>query len=633
MELIISYGRSKGTTQILTPLSQESQKKASLREVVASIEDECQKIIRSPSLFCTNHKLTYCVDWKDKITTIKKIQSDLSDAKYAITSLKAKLIQKRGELSFFNFFSSLAKWASYTIHIHTLEKAYKNLAKHNEVGLPEHRKCETTLDYLYLLRAIGYGHNQKLAEFMETNQQKPLTLSNELKLFAREEDAFNDLVIKFIKKTYPETYQIAFNAYQISETSLITPSQLEKTLATLKTGHKLSESDIDALLTEQGFKDYLSPAEFANLKAKFLREKFCLESAGSSLKSELDHALFQRVCEKLTGKEYAEMGARSMGMHYHLRPIKTVERANQLLRNLGYKDSSMSRELANYLIRANLHLTCYAHPVSKQEIRAFNQIVVSFMQERAPIRSFYAIEALLESFETPIPETVLNTPMGNEISETLFDPRFEKLIQNLNLKDILSPEEQSALKLHLRKMVVELKEDGTFRSDLNKKQFVDIFLQFLTQTFPEKEELLARIIHLKNLTGKTQSIAALLKRCKDHSLFSDSSLTSLLSAFGFNESLPIYHDFKKFMNTSFYSVKDLKKISAEEKNEFSYLCYSFLIKTYPQRRQKLLASLQKFLSTNQEGKRAVTSTSLQTAFEKLAPVSTSMSAWLGRNLV
>jgi hypothetical protein len=87
------------------------------------------------------------------------------------------------------------------------------------------------------------------------------------------------------------------------------------------------------------------------------------------------------------------------------------------------------------------------------------------------------------------------------------------------------------------------------------------------------------------------------------------------------------------MNTSFYSVKDLKKISAEEKNEFSYLCYSFLIKTYPQRRQKLLASLQKFLSTNQEGKRAVTSTSLQTAFEKLAPVSTSMSAWLGRNLV
>lgn len=633
MELIIAYGRSPGSTPILTPISSEPQRRATLKEAVKRIDTECQNIRRNSKFFHTKNRLNFCKDWKERITTLKAIQKDLEDVQTAITSLKTALVRKKAELNFFNFLPSLTKWVFYTIYIHTLEKAEKNLAIHEKVNLPEDQKCETIIQYLHLLRALGYEHNQALAEFMLENQKKALTLSNQLRLLKQEKGAFNQLLIKFIKNTYPETYQIAFRLYGIKEKTLISPYQLRMVLSLLKTAHKLSETEIDTLLTKKGFKAYLSPPEFADLRAKFLRETFCLASPGLSMETEQDQTLFQDVCEELTGKEYAETGSSSRGMHYHSSPIRTLERALQLLENLGYTNEESTQEFAEFLKEANLRITCYAHLSSKEEIRAFNQIVVSYLQTRAPLSSFYAIEALLEESETVIPEEALDASFNSEIPEPLFTGRFEALLQNYHLRDLLSREDEEALKLEAKKFVVQIKRDGTFTTPQNEAQFMGIFLQFLITTFPDKEPEIQRIIHLKSLTGSIPSPVELWKRCKNRTPLSDPSLRALLSTFGFTPSFPFYEEFKEFIRSSSFRVKNLTNISSQERNEFSYLCYSFLINAYPQREEKLAHSRSQFFQRQRAGGKTVTATSLSKAYNALAPIHTSMEAWLNREQI
>jgi hypothetical protein len=120
----------------------------------------------------------------------------------------------------------------------------------------------------------------------------------------------------------------------------------------------------------------------------------------------------------------------------------------------------------------------------------------------------------------------------------------------------------------------------------------------------------------------------LLRRCKKSSPLSESSANALLLKFGFSESLPYYQDLKNHILGSDYDIKNLKRISNEEKNEFSYLCYTFLLKTYPQRRSKILSSCAHFFELGSKTERIVTPRALSKAVDALAPKRTTMQEWL-----
>ncbi len=615
MDLVVNYGRSNGSTPIFTPDSYLGQKKASLTEAVDRIHKESQKIISNPNFFCTKRHLQNAYSWKERVICTKEIREDIASSKNAATLLKTNLLEKRGKLSFFNFFTFLVKWTHYTIHIYTLSKAEANFAKHVEVLFLENRKCVHPLDYLHLLTSLGFEHNQELAEYLFENQKPHLTLSNELKLLKSEVTAFNKLIIKFLKYKYPETHQIALKAYKIGPETLITPTQLTKALKTLKTAHKLTESDIEALLASRGFKDYLSPTEFSSLKAKFSDGNFSLESPGSSLVTNLDQALFKEVCEELTGKEYAEVGAQSKGIHYRSRPIQKEERAMQLLFNLGYTNNAKTVALAQFLSRSNLCISCYAHLTTKEEIRQFNKIVVDFLKISSPPTAFYSLEALLEEGEDVIPESVLHSTISDEIPPLIFDQRFERLLQNMHLD--LNGEEKESLKTLLKQFNLEITKDGNFPSDLRKKEFQACFLELLTKHFPQKTPLLKRVIDLNQFTDHMPNPYTLLKRCKNNTPLSETTANALLQKFGFSKDLPFYETLKVFIITSDYQIKSLRSISLEEKDEFSYLCYNFLLKTYPRKKDKILTSCTHFFKTYSKSERKVTPRALLKAYTQI----------------